>query len=96
MDISGLKTNEKHCATCPFKPDPRQPGGIRDRELANAVISRNSLNASQICHGTEGDARQPKSLCRGHRDYFLDIFYRLGGISEPTDEAWENMRKSMD
>lgn len=48
--------------------------------------------ASQICHGTEGPNRKPRSLCRGMRDVHLQVFHGLGFLTEPTDEAWNTKR----
>jgi hypothetical protein len=49
--------------------------------------------ASPICHSTGPDAlveteeRQPR-ICRGARNFQVQIFARLGMIAAPTDAAW--------
>ena len=87
LDISNLPVNPKKCKTCPFS-------NTRDRTLEAKVIERcMAQQTSQICHGTEGPHREPRSLCRGMRDLQLQIFFKMGYLSEATDEAWEGARE---
>ena len=69
------------CASCPFNPDG-------DVSLRNAVMGRTLLQASQICHHPRIHGKKETHLCRGARDEQLTILYRLGWLSEPTDEAF--------
>lgn len=86
-DIKSLPVNKKRCHTCPFS---------NNQQLAADVISRNLENmSSQICHATEGENRTPQSLCRGHRDILLNLFHGMGYLTEPTDEAWDTLRKKL-
>lgn len=71
------------CKTCPFNEH-----GAKDVE---AAVTARLLSCSQHCHGSGHPAINGKDathLCRGARDYQLQIMYRLGFISAPTDEAW--------
>lgn len=71
------------CATCPFRD-----GGCQ--QLRSRIEQQVLTTASQTCHST-GVAigrRYDTHLCRGARDFQLQIFYRLGVIAKPTDEAW--------
>jgi len=81
IDITDLTPNPHRCKSCPFNPEG-------DANLADKVRQR-SLEASQICHGTEGPQREPRSLCRGARDYQIQILYRLGVLAQPTDQCWQ-------
>lgn len=74
------------CKTCPF-------GEEGNLDVKHNVESR-LLEALQMCHGTGW----PKGthLCRGARDWQLQVFYRLGVITEPTDEAWDAKRRELD
>jgi hypothetical protein len=54
-----------------------------------------SGSGSQICHGTEGAGREPRSLCRGARDRMLELFHRIGFIVAATDEAWDKKREEL-
>ena len=86
VNIRNLPVNVHKCATCPF-------GNNTDRTLQVQVIERCfTQQTSQVCHGTEGPNREPRSLCRGMRDVQLQIFHRMGLLDEPTDEAWEKAR----
>ncbi|UBF29891.1 hypothetical protein K9N68_37405 (plasmid) [Kovacikia minuta CCNUW1] len=91
-DISDFPVMKKRCKTCPFNPDG-------DEELQGRVISR-LFQASQICHHPNLYGKPSTHLCRGARDYQLEIFHRLRVIIEPTDEAWgkawEEMKVKMD
>ena len=68
------------CATCPFRE-----GG--DAALRASVESR-LLSASQICHHPRLNGHKETHLCRGARDFQLQLLHRLGFLAEPTDEAW--------
>jgi hypothetical protein len=81
-----LPVNKKCCNTCPFSKDPA---------LATKVIDRNGLSSSQICHSTEGENREPRTLCRGMRDIHIKILYAHGLLDSPTDEAWEKKMQEL-
>ena len=51
--------------------------------------------ASQICHHPALHGKRQTHLCRGARDFQLMFFHRVGFLSEPTDEAWEDKCKSI-
>jgi len=97
--IDGLKPQKACCATCPFKKNER--GHWQDSGLANTVIQRTLLKSQQLCHGSKGGGPDEKidqehtRLCRGARDYYLEIYHRLGMIDEPTDEAWQRKADSL-
>lgn len=77
------------CASCPFRDSPEALSVVR------ALLEQRALNeATPICHSTSGIKGRalPKSkqlLCRGARNFQLNIFHRLGVIDAPTDESWE-------
>lgn len=75
--IEGMRVNAKRCKTCPFNDD----GDLRIRA---SVEERCVTQASQLCHGTNDT-----TLCKGARDFQLQIFYRLGWIPEATQAAWD-------
>jgi hypothetical protein len=74
------------CATCPFNDNG-------DLQVRASVERRILADASQMCHSTGW----PKGthLCRGARDFQLQIFYRMGFLPEPNDEAWAAKRKEL-
>lgn len=67
---------KQRCATCPFNENG-------DQLIKANVISRILTEASQLCHHVDN-----KLLCRGARDYQIEIYHRLGVLAEPTDKAW--------
>jgi len=75
------------CSSCPFRIDPRT-GREQDPQLAGQVQAR-VFSASQICHHPTLHGKPETHLCRAARDYQTMIFFRLGILSAPTDEAWE-------
>jgi hypothetical protein len=75
------------CKTCPFNSP--------DSKLANKVQLRVMTQASQLCHSTRVANKPETHLCRGARDYQLEIFYRLGVIAEPTDGSWTNKARQL-
>jgi hypothetical protein len=88
-DISIWPVMKARCPTCPFGDGT---GKDRVPEIANMVRQRCLTEASQICHHPRLHGKPEKHLCRGARDYQLEIFHRLGVIREPTDKAWNEAR----
>jgi hypothetical protein len=77
-----------HCASCPFLP------GSEYADLVPHLIQCALTASSRICHctgtnGVKGKTGKPERLCRGARDVQLQVFFRMGYISAPTDEAWD-------
>jgi len=91
-----FKVRKTNCATCPF----RETGWVEVRQL---LMSRAVNEASPICHSTGPKALVPRKkrlsakpeVCRGARDFQLNLFYKLGFLDAPTDEAWANKVKEM-
>jgi hypothetical protein len=69
------------CKSCPF-------GEQGDPQLAAAVLDRTLFKSSQICHHPSLDGKPETHLCRGQRDVQLELLYRMGLLSEPTDAAF--------
>jgi len=75
------------CSTCPFRVDAS--GRHPDPQLVSRIQLRCLTEASQICHHPRLQGKPETHLCRGARDYQLQIFHRLGLLDTPTDAAWE-------
>lgn len=90
VDIKNFKVMKKRCPTCPFGEK-----GKRDRSpsIANMVRERCLTQASQICHHPSLHNKPQTHLCRGARDFQLEIFHRLGVIESATDRAWDRHRQ---
>jgi hypothetical protein len=82
------------CATCPFREGSKT-------EFLRDYLSKASLENARICHSTGRNnafnkrTGRPDHICRGSRDFQLQIFYRMGFLSAPTDEAWAAKRKEL-
>ena len=76
IDPKKVPVMKNYCKTCPFKPDSK--GKWQDVKLANEVIARTLFQAHQICHGTEGENREPTHRCKGAFEHNLKIYKRLG------------------
>ena len=87
-DISGWPIMPQKCASCPFR-DNKDGEPIGDIQLRNKVQTRCLTEGSQICHHPNLRSKPSTHLCRGARDFQLQIFYRLGVIDALTDEAWQ-------
>lgn len=82
-NIAGFKVNKVCCKTCPFSDG----GSLQVRQS----VQRRCLSVgSQLCHGTGN-----KTLCRGARDFQLQIFHRLGVLKEPTDKCWRETYETL-
>jgi len=56
--------------------------------------------ASRICHSTGNNpvikaVRVPAQICRGARDYQLQVLAGIGFLDAPTDEAWEQKKNEL-
>jgi len=80
-----LPVMKGHCKTCPFKRN--EQGFWQNPELAEKVISRTLFKGQQICHGTEGDNREPTHRCRGSYDYNKFLYDCMGMGNLISEEA---------
>lgn len=87
IDITNWPVMKSKCPTCPFNED--SSGREQSPDVAASVRNRCLTTASQICHHPRLKGKKQDHLCRGARDFQLQIFYRLGYIDDQTDEAWE-------
>jgi hypothetical protein len=85
-DISDFPTMLKQCSTCPFLID--ENGRHQNPELVSRIQKTCISEASQICHHPALEGKPQTHLCRGARNYQLQIFYKLGVLDAPTDESW--------
>lgn len=80
---------KEKCGTCPFSED----GHPVVRAKVEAMVMS---EASQTCHSTGAvRGKRDTHLCRGARDYQLRLFFGMGFIDAPTDEAWDRKRKEL-
>lgn len=86
-DITNWRPRRKKCPSCPFRTD--SAGRHPDPALVNKIQTQVLTHSSQICHHPRIHGEDEFELCRGARDFQLTLFYRLGHIEAPTDQAWE-------
>lgn len=79
--IGGFKVNKVRCETCPFSDGGCLP--VRAK-----VEQRAMTEGSQMCHSTDN-----KTLCRGARDFQIQMFFRMGFLKEESDKCWEETWK---
>lgn len=78
--MSQMKLQNNQCKTCPF----RESGGVDLRPERMAEIQSYLLNGTNhMCHSD----RSNESVCYGGRQWQLEMWYRLGIITSPTNEA---------
>jgi len=83
---------EKMCGSCIFRSDGNQ-ANIRPGRLDEIRTYLLNGKAHQ-CHGPQIKGKRTSIVCRGGRDYQLQVWSRMGLITEATDEALEDtMRK---
>lgn len=83
------------CATCPFRE------GSTYAHLAEYLKTSAITDGNRICHSTgtsaiKGKTGKPERVCRGARDEQILFFYRLGVLSEPTDDCWADTLKEIE
>jgi hypothetical protein len=93
MKPCDMPVMKAQCKTCPFRPE----GNPQVRAWVEAHIY---TSASQICHHPKVHGKNETHLCRGARNQQQQIFYRMGILNAPTDEAWnakwEEVKKPYD
>jgi len=82
-----MKINKAMCATCPWRKD--SPYAYLRGALEASALGE----ASRICHSTGSNdinkhTGKPETLCRGARNFQLNVFAGMGFLTEATDEAW--------
>jgi hypothetical protein len=86
--VKSMAVNETMCATCPFREG--SPYQYLLHDLKHSALTQ----SSRICHSTGSNnainrrTGKPAALCRGARDAQLQMFHKMGFLSEPTDAAW--------
>lgn len=56
--------------------------------LVSKIQQQCLTEASHICHHPRLEGKSETHLCRGARDYQNTMFYRLGVLESPSDDAW--------
>jgi hypothetical protein len=85
-----MKIMPVQCKTCPFRDDVDPIHKMAEAPTIEIVLSK----ASRICHSTgKNNAFHKRTgkremLCRGARNLQLKVFFGLGFLEAPTDEAW--------
>ena len=80
-DVDGCNVNKVKCKTCPF--NETSDGKYYNPDLVAKLMLTIISEKNHICHTTS------TTICRGSRDYQLEIYYRLGVLEAPTDKAWK-------
>jgi hypothetical protein len=78
---SGGKLNHQNCKSCPFikSADALELSSEKWAEIYHYLLG----GMNHFCHSD----RSNKTVCKGGRDWQLQQWYRIGIISEPTNEA---------
>lgn len=75
----GTITATQMCRSCPFGNEPIALTADRLQAIQTYLIQ----GTNHFCHSDPDN----KTICRGGRNFQLNIWHRLGMIAEPTDEA---------
>lgn len=77
-----MKINLIECRSCPFRKGGLNLGITKMNEIVGYLIG----GENHLCHSD----RTNHTICRGGRDYQLEIWHRVGMIDHPTDDALSN------
>jgi hypothetical protein len=86
QNVSKFPVMPAQCSTCPFRTDAN--GRHPNVRLVNQLQLRCLTEGNHIFHHPRLKGKPTTHLCRGARDYQLQIFHRLGLLDTPTDAAW--------
>lgn len=87
VDSSTLPVMPQKCPTCPF--------GDNDVLGVRKAIEVVLMEGVRICHKHELNGFRGNFICRGAFDEQCEIFYRMGVVSAPTQEAWDQKRREV-
>lgn len=75
------------CKSCPFRDD----GGALSLcpEVRARIHSYLLDGQNHLCHSPQLAGGKPTHICRGGRDWQLEMWFRMRIIDTPTDEALE-------
>ena len=73
-DVSNFPVRPNKCSTCPFR---MKNGKYRDPQLVSRLQVQVLTTASHICHHQSLEGEEATYLCRGAKDYQLEILGRL-------------------
>lgn len=77
--MNEIKPSTTQCKSCPFRYD-----GLKLSPAYLSNICQYLLEGeNHLCHSV----RHEKRVCWGARQWQLEVFYRLGRIDAPTNEA---------
>jgi hypothetical protein len=87
------KVQPKQCATCIFRTDGNEvelnPGRLTEIQCYLAK------GTPHECHTPQKLGQRKHIVCRGGRDFQLQIFHRMGLLDEPTDACLEAKMKEL-
>lgn len=73
-DVSQFLVRQNKCSTCPFR---MKNGKYRDFELVSRLQAQVLTTANHICHHEALQGKESNYICRGAKDYQLEIYNRL-------------------
>ena len=79
MEIKGARINSTKCKSCPFREGGLDLGVTRINEIMTYLVA----GVNHFCHSDKTE----RTICRGGRDYQLEIWHRVGILDHPTDDA---------
>lgn len=91
--INNFPVMQKECSTCPFKKN--EDGKNQNPKLVARIQQQVLQESSQICHHPRLSGKDETHLCRGARNFQLQIFHRIGFLEAPTDVAWKAKNQSL-
>lgn len=76
----------KQCVTCPWADtaDRLKLSGKEMESLMRMVLTE----ANVRCHHAAFLGKSEQKICRGARNFQLQIFHSLGVLESPTDRCW--------
>lgn len=77
--LTGCSVAARQCESCPFHRGGLDLGQEKMAEITGYLLA----GQNHMCHSDQAH----KTVCRGGRQYQLEVWHRRGIISAPTDEA---------
>jgi len=90
MKTAKYPVRKRNCKTCPWLE-----GQAEEWACLKPMLMDRALHSTPLCHSTgkaltrHNGERLKAHVCRGARDFQLELWYRMGFLSAPTDEAWD-------
>lgn len=87
-NLADMPVQKSPCRTCPFEGS--EPVDLTPEAYKDYIEAIVKLRSQHLCHSAQNQA-----ICRGGRNLTLRVMCTKGLIEEPTDQAFDRVRRQI-